>query len=103
MLAAALKALQDSRVELGGEEREVHDQLERFYRRRLALLSASPTEALRAVDGQERRNSVAQRLREVERATLLDLRQRNKIHDEVLRTLERELDLLDARFSEAEY
>jgi hypothetical protein len=32
----------------------------------------------------------------------LKLRDDNQIHDEVLRTLERELDLLDARFAGSE-
>jgi hypothetical protein len=33
------------------------------------------------------------------RSVALKLRDENKIHDEVLRELERELDLLDARYS----
>jgi hypothetical protein len=41
--------------------------------------------------------SIGQRLRAVERSIALKLRDENKIHDEVLRSLERELDLLDAR------
>jgi hypothetical protein len=42
---------------------------------------------------------IAQQLRNTERSVALRLRDENKIHDEVLRELERELDLLDARYS----
>jgi len=45
---------------------------------------------------------VAQELRDVERSVALRLRDESKIHDEVLRTLEHELDLLDAR-AESEF
>jgi hypothetical protein len=50
----------------------------------------------------ETRGSIAQQLRNVERSTAVMLRDQNQIHDEVLRTLERELDLLDARFAGSE-
>ncbi|MBV9034898.1 MAG: hypothetical protein JO182_10440, partial [Acidobacteriaceae bacterium] len=42
---------------------------------------------------------IAKQLRDVERSVALKLRDENKIHDEVLRELERELDLLDAHYS----
>jgi hypothetical protein len=40
---------------------------------------------------------LSQRLRAIERATAMQLRDENRISDEVLRTLERELDLLEVR------
>jgi CPA1 family monovalent cation:H+ antiporter len=104
MISAALESLKRLRQESGRERAEIHDQLERYYRRRLALL-----EERAAQDGGSDRehakhhDSAAQQLRAVERSIALKLRDENKIHDEVLRTLERELDLLDARFAESEY
>jgi len=104
MITAALESLDRLRQESGRERAEIHDQLERYYRRRLALL-----EERLAKDGRpmkehvEHQDSLAQQLRKVEREIALKLRDENKIHDEVLRSLERELDLLDARFAESEY
>ncbi len=45
---------------------------------------------------------LAQQLRDTERAVANRMRAENQIHDEVLRKLERELDLMDARFSHHE-
>jgi monovalent cation/hydrogen antiporter len=104
MITAALESLARLRQESGRERAEIHDQLERYYRRRLALL-----EERLARDGRpskehiEHQDSLAQQLRRVEREIALKLRDEDKIHDEVLRSLERELDLLDARFAESEY
>lgn len=104
MIAAALEVLDHRRQDGAADRSEIQEQLERFYRRRLALLDDGL-----AGDGQpkqdqmERRGSLAQQLRAVERSVALKLRDQNKIHDEVLRVLERELDLLDARFAESEY
>jgi len=47
-------------------------------------------------------SNVAQQMRNVERAVANHLRMENKIHDEVLRKLERELDLVDAHFTREE-
>ncbi|MBV8864735.1 MAG: hypothetical protein JO210_04970 [Acidobacteriaceae bacterium] len=54
------------------------------------------------VDNLERQRYVAQELRNVERSIALKLRNENKIHDEVWRHLEHEIDLLDARFAESD-
>ena len=103
MVTAALESLGRLRQESGRERAEIHDQLDRYYRRRLELL-----EERLARDGQpgkehvDHHGSLAQELRRVERAIAQKLRDEDKIHDEVLRSLERELDLLDARF-ESEY
>jgi monovalent cation/hydrogen antiporter len=104
MITAALKTLDRIRNERDGLQKEVLDQFETYYRQRLALLerrrdgtSGDPqTEVL------ARRRHIAQELRNVERSVALDMRNRNKIHDEVLRRLEHELDLLDARFADSD-
>jgi CPA1 family monovalent cation:H+ antiporter len=105
MIDAALGRLQELRRESRNGNPEVLDQLEGYYRRRLARLDyyASDEPARGSEEQQfERQRTIAQQLRNVERAAVLRLRNENKIHDEVLRDLEYELDLLDARFAESE-
>jgi CPA1 family monovalent cation:H+ antiporter len=104
MISAALKTLDRIRNEKNGQPKELLDQFETYYRQRLALLehrgdgaSGDPQTEILAY-----RRHVAQELRNAERSVALDLRNRNKIHDEVLRRLEHELDLLDARFAESD-
>ncbi|MFL6450823.1 MAG: Na+/H+ antiporter [Bryobacteraceae bacterium] len=100
MIAAALRALDEIRQSSSDKEDKTFAQLSGFYRRRLAVLdqneqahSDSPTRA-----EVTRHEQIAEHLRQIERDVALRLRNENKIHDEVWRHLERELDLLDARF-----
>ena len=72
--------------------------LDGYYRRRLALLETGRgAEQAVAAWNAEQVHVVAQKLRNVERSVVLRLKAENKIHDEVARALEYELDLLDAR------
>jgi hypothetical protein len=48
---------------------------------------------------QARYTAAARELREAERSAVLSLRNRNVIGDSVLRELERELDLMDVRYT----
>jgi CPA1 family monovalent cation:H+ antiporter len=92
MTVAALQALREQ------DEAGHYGQLEDYYRRRLALLeSGSGAEHSLAARNAEQVRITAQKLRNVERSVVLHLRAENKIHDEVARALEYELDLLDAR------
>jgi hypothetical protein len=92
MAVAALQALREQ------DEAGHYEQLEDYYRRRLALLeSGSNAERSLAARDAEQVRIIAQKLRNVERSVVLNLRAENKIHDEVARALEYELDLLDAR------
>ncbi len=105
MISAALRALNKIRKEEPEDQRELLDYLESFYRQRLALIDhdghhQSENDSLGDKLGPQR--YIAQELRDVERSVALELRNQNKIHDEVLRRLEHELDLLDARFSESD-
>lgn len=99
MISAALAALEGIRESGPDTDEQMFDQLGGFYQRRLALVEKeqeggkTPTRAQVA-----KHEEVARKLRSVEREVALRLRDENKIHDEVLRHLERELDLLDARF-----
>ncbi len=103
MISAALQELERVKRESRQERPDGHELLERYYRRRLATVerrfsnNGEPSE-----EQLQREDSLAQQLRAVERSVALNLRDENKIHDEVLRTLERELDLLDARFADSE-
>jgi Na+/H+ antiporter len=100
MIAAALQSLERLRIESGREHTEIYDQLERYYRRRLDLLEHARRDG--GPPPQIDHASLARQLRAIERTIALKLRDEDKIHDEVLRTLEHELDLLDARFAESE-
>lgn len=100
MIAAALDSLDRIRSKNGSEHPEMCDHFERYYRRRLALLEHAHQDGTEL--GQIDYDALASQLRSVERSVAIKLRNENKIHDEVLRTLEHELDWLDARFGESE-
>ena len=72
----------------------------RHYRTRLTLIEGGAAEVKPerelAVARYER--NLTQELRALERSTAVMLRNEDKINDEVLRTIERELDLIEARF-----
>jgi len=103
MIDAALNRLEELRREQDNMHPEVLDQMESYYRRRLARIDSSASDDQDRASEElqfEQQRSLSQELRNTERTELLRLRNHNKIHDEVLRTLEYELDLLDARFAE---
>lgn len=81
---------------------DAREQSERYYQRRLAVLDEHLGGDGQVPPTRVGQDSLAKQLRAIERATALKLRDENKIHDEVLRKVERELDLLDARFGELE-
>ncbi len=98
MISAALQSLQVMRTRDDIHQDQLYEQLEGYYERRLSLLeSGNKAEHALAAWNAERLQIMAQDLRNVERSVLLRLRSENKIHDEVARSLEHELDLLDAR------
>ncbi len=99
MLQAALDELDRMKEEHPGEPNEVQDQLEHYYRRRLAFLRHPTNGDGTAPPRTSEYDAIGQRLRAVERSVVLKLRDEDKIHDEVMRSLERELDLLDARIA----
>jgi CPA1 family monovalent cation:H+ antiporter len=96
LLETALAKLASLRGEKDGQHLEALERLEEYYQRRLRLLESTGPDAQ---DSDHLYTTVAQELRNVERAVANHLRAENKIHDEVLRKLERELDLVDARFT----
>lgn len=101
VLQAALKYLDESR-DNSPEFSEVYDELAQHYRHRLASLRCvpddpdlhSPKEYTRYVD-------VSRALVNVERDAALQLRREGRISNEVLREIERELDLSAIRLNTA--
>lgn len=67
------------------------------YQQRLEAVSEISTDDTPGASDYDRYHELSSQLRGVERLTALDLRDRNKINDEVFRKLETELDLLDGR------
>jgi Na+/H+ antiporter len=98
MLSAAIAHILDLQSRAAPEEEEVLAALLHRYQLRLQEAShpSNQQHPNEAVFGAYRR--MAALIRAVERSTIMSLRDQNKINDEAMRTLERELDLTDARF-----
>jgi len=98
MLQSAVKQLEEMRLRDRPEFSPVYDNLAQLYEHRLASVPGDEEpRSNKALT--ERYRAISSKLREVERATVVEMRNRREIGDHVLRTLERELDLLDVRFS----
>ena len=101
ILEAALARLEELRAAASGgpELAAIYDDVGEHYHQRLAALararSASEGGARQAPRG--RRRAVLRELLRTERETLIRLRDERRISDEVLRRLEREINLSDAR------
>lgn len=78
----------------------IYHDFAHHYRDRLALMNTADDPADRQRDLALARyyRNLSRELREVERKAALEMRNENRINDELLRRLERELDLADARF-----
>jgi CPA1 family monovalent cation:H+ antiporter len=100
MLQSALKYLEELRSSDGSEFSSAYDKLAELYRQRLADVHGESDNEEHKPSAEQRAHyrSIASKLREAERSTILNMRNRKEIGDHVLRALERELDLLDTRF-----
>ena len=99
ILQAALAYLQEARGKDGAESAEVYDDLAQHYRRRWATLSeASDAEEGVNPNFYRRFLELSRELLQVERRTAVQLRHERRISDELLREIEHELDLGEARF-----
>jgi monovalent cation/hydrogen antiporter len=96
ILKAALRRLDSLRESEGAEFAKVFDDLELHYRDRLAILTEEEADIGSA--RHRRFVELSRELLQVERRTAIRLRNEGRINDELLRQLERELDLADARF-----
>jgi Na+/H+ antiporter len=100
VLTAAIHYLEEGR-KVGGENGEhLYDDLLHRYRHRLAAVSSGTEGSVDGLDGETyaRLQSIAVGALETERQTLIGLRERARIGDDVLRTMERELDLAESRY-----
>ncbi|MBV9265704.1 MAG: hypothetical protein JO061_06010 [Acidobacteriaceae bacterium] len=100
MVTSALSALRAMRTK-GTYDLTALEAMENYYQRQLALLEFPNSSPAVSRGEAEALFQLAHELRQVERSEALKLRDEYKIHDEVLRTVERELDLMDARFKNA--
>jgi monovalent cation/hydrogen antiporter len=101
VLEAALEHLEKSRSKYGSESAEVYEDLEQHYRHRLAILSdgADGGEDSAGIVFYRRFIDLSRELLHVERRTAVRLRNERRISDELLRELEHELDLNEARLT----
>jgi len=101
---AALAYLENARDGDSEQFAPIYDDLIRHRRSRLAFLEGThPDSSEDSRREFERMRELSSQVRAIERAALLNLRNQHRINDEVLRTLEREIDLTDARLASAEY
>jgi hypothetical protein len=99
ILNAATTYLQSARAEAEAEYAPVYDDLAFHYRKRLAAVAEDSDESAPALrEFNSKYVELSQRLLEVERQTAVRLRNERRISDELLRELERELDLGEARY-----
>ncbi len=98
LIEAGLQQLGAMRAEDQPEYAPVYDDLALHYKNRLAALTACTDQDGGApAEHYERHQTLAEALRRVENAKAIELRDQDRISDEVFRTLQRELDLLTAR------
>jgi len=99
MLGAALRELDRIRGNDEAGDHSVYDTIADIYRRRLGFLKSNERDSAQDDPGEFTKfRVITADLRTAERNTLVQLRDEHKISDGVLRKLERELDLLEARF-----
>ena len=104
MAEAALAYLESSRDGAEPELVPLFDELIRSNRRRLSVLESNHTaEQGEGPEDYRRWKDLSRQVGAVKRATVLMLRSQNKINDEVMRKLERELDFSEARYSIPEH
>jgi CPA1 family monovalent cation:H+ antiporter len=96
MLQSALKRLEEMRTKWGGKDTEVLDRLQYLYESR--LLALSPEKPSSPLEQAEKKllQQLSGQLRAAERAEAYRLCDEGRIDDELLRSLQYELDLRDA-------
>jgi monovalent cation/hydrogen antiporter len=101
MLQAAISHLEDVRGKTGSaanDVNDIYDDLMRHYHRRLGILGESATQ-VKDISDFNLFVKLSRELLQVERQTAVQLRNQRQISDEVLRELERELDLGEAKLA----
>jgi CPA1 family monovalent cation:H+ antiporter len=103
VIEAALEHIESCRSKDDSDAAEVYEDLEHHYRHRLAVLSdADPGNDNVGATFYRRFVDMSRELLNVERQTAVRLRKERRISDEVLRELEHELDLNEARLAAKE-
>ena len=100
VLKAAIRYLEEGRKRGGAEAEHLYDDLVHRYRHKLALVGGGTEESVGEVDREaySRVRSISEGALEAERRTLIGLRDKGRISDDVLRTMERELDLAESQY-----
>jgi monovalent cation/hydrogen antiporter len=103
MIDAALAYLQSARESDRDEFAPVYDEMIRIQKHHLNLLpGARSLDTGYTPQDYALHKELSQNIRALQRAALLNLRNQNKINDDVLRRLEQELDLFELRYSDSE-
>jgi NhaP-type Na+/H+ or K+/H+ antiporter len=102
MLDAALAYLQHSQETDDPGFAPLYGDLIRFHELRRELLDAEAGYGTTSREQVERYKELSRQVRSVQRATILHLRNEGEIDDEVMRRLEREMDLIETRFASSE-
>jgi CPA1 family monovalent cation:H+ antiporter len=97
MINAALKELEESPDRLNPDYQSVYDDVASHYQNRLSTIEAADEACAMPSPTQDQFEAVSRRLRDREREVAIELRDQDRINDEVLRDLLHELDLLDVR------
>ncbi|WP_263355688.1 Na+/H+ antiporter [Acidicapsa ligni] len=101
VITAALTHLETARLEDGGKSDEIYEDIIGHYRHRLAGLQPGEENPEHA-DHHQFFIEISREAESIERETAVRLRNEGRINDQVLRRIERELDLNESRFSNAE-
>jgi Na+/H+ antiporter len=102
MIDAALAFLQSARESDRPDSAKVYDELVRIQKHHLNLLpGARSVETGYTPQDYALYCELSRSIRSLQRAALLNLRNQNKINDEVLRRLEQELDLFEIRYADS--
>jgi CPA1 family monovalent cation:H+ antiporter len=97
MIEAALQHLERMRNEDGSIPPEVHDDVAEHYRHRLATLQEGDAADALAAASYKGFVDVSRELIRIERRVAIELRNQRRISDDLLRELERELDVNEIR------
>ncbi|WP_158943989.1 Na+/H+ antiporter [Granulicella sp. S190] len=100
VLKAAVRHLEEGRKRDGHDTEHVYDDILHRYRHKLAAIGVGKEGELHEVDTEaiSRMQAILEEALQAERRTLIGLRDKGKIGDDVLRTIERELDLAETRY-----
>jgi hypothetical protein len=100
VLKSAIRFLEEGRKTCSGPAVHLYDDLIHRYRHKLAHVSVGTEESVDGLDEEaySRLRQIAVDALKAERRTLVGLRDRGRISDDVLRTMERELDLAESQY-----